>query len=401
MRLLAAAACLLALAGPPARAGDWPQWGGPGRDHRSTDTGLLRSWPEGGPPRAWLVEGLGAGHSSPAVANGALYVTGMVEKQGVLTKLDLDGKTVWRTPYGPEFTGNRPGARSSPAVHDGRVYLVSGLGRIVCVEARSGRLLWSVDAAAEYGAQPIDWGICESPLVDGDRLVCVIGGRDASVIALDRRTGALLWRTTGLSEKSAYSSAIVVQRGPARLVVARLATRTVALDARSGELLWSHPDESKNDVHGCLPVYHDGLLFTTNWDGTKGTLLEIAEDGRSAKVRWNAPDLACGYGGVVLAGGRLYGAVDVRGRWTCVEMATGKLVGATPGKGAIAWADGMLYTFDERGVIGLMRPGPAGPEPVSSFKIALGRGEFFSHPVIAGGRLYVRYADTLAAYRLR
>jgi len=197
------------LAGSLCRGDDWPQFRGPNRDGKSAETGLLKTWPKGGPELLWSVDGLGIGFSSVAVAGGFVYTTGMIDGEGFLFAFDLAGNLKWKESYGPEWTGSYKGVRTTPTVDDSRVYMFSGTGVMACFDAGSGKKLWDVDTLKKFDGENIRWGMSCSPLVDGNKVYCTPGGRKGTMVALDKMTGKTIWATTGLDEHSAYCSPIL------------------------------------------------------------------------------------------------------------------------------------------------------------------------------------------------
>lgn len=390
-----------------AAASDWPQWQGPQRDNRSRETGLLKRWPEDGPRLLWSVDGLGKGFSTAAVADGLVYVTGLMEKEGILSAIEIDGSVRWRESYGPEWTGSHRGTRTTPTVDGERVYVMSGTGRVVCFDAKSGKQKWAVDALERFGGENINWGISESVLVGGDKVICTPGGKDATVAALDKKTGATVWTSKGLSDKAAYCSAILVERGGRRLVVTVTARAIVGIDAEDGTVVWEYPnkihDGEPRDVNPNSPVYQDGGIYVTS-RFVGGIKLKLSEDGASVSKAWEDEKLDPHHGGVVLFEGFIYGAGTERERWMCLDWQTGevKYEHKWLGKGSVTYADGMLYCYEEKkGTVGLVKASPEGFEIVSSFVVSEGTGEHWAHPVVSGGRLYIRHGDALMAYDIR
>lgn len=394
----------------------WPQWRGPKRDGRSAETGLAKQWPEAGPPLLWHVDGIGDGYASAAIAGGAVYVTGMVQNEGRLTALDLDGNRLWQVPYGREWHRARRGSRSTPTVLDGRVYLVSAFGEVGCFDAATGARLWQVDATRRFGSRQLDFGYAESLVVD-DRYVYVTpGGVRASVVALDRDTGETRWIAQGLDEAAAYCSPLLFEHGGRDILTTHLAASFVGIEADTGVLLWRHPyddyharpERRFHTDHPNTPLFHDGGLFTTSGYGDGSALTTLAADGASASRTWADWTLDVQHGGAVLVDGHVFGSSmqgEEGGHWTCVEWASGKVAYDMPWNGypgAVIYADGMLIVYEERtGKVGLVPATPDRFAPVSSFAVPHGQGEHWAHPALAGGRLYLRHGDALMAHDVR
>ena len=388
------------------QAADWPQFRGPARDGKAEATGLLRQWPEGGPELLWTAKGLGAGFASVAVVGQKIYTSGLEgDGQGYVYAYDTSGQQLWKAAYGPEWDGGYPGARTTPTVDEGRLYVISGHGRVVCLAAASGEVIWAVDTQKEFGAQNISFGMSESLLVDGPRLICTPGGEDAAIVALDKKTGKTVWVCREIIERSAYCSPIILEAGTQRLIVTLLANSLVGLDAETGKLLWQHPHDAKYKIHAVSPVHADGRIYiTSGYGGVRGEMLELAEDGRSVTSRWTDGDLDCHHGGVIVHEGRVYGASSQNGdgNWICLKLANGQVDATTAmvGKGSVTFAEGLLYGYGEKGMVGLMNPAPDDFRLISSFQVTAGSGEHWAHPVVANGRLYIRHGDVLLAYNI-
>ncbi len=382
-------------------ADDWPQWRGANRDGRSAETGLLKQWPEGGPKLLWSVKGIGVGYASVSVKDGMVYTTGMVGKTGTLFAFDTDGKKKFAKTYGPEWTKNFPGSRSTPTIDDALAYVVSGYGNVVCFDAKSGARKWSVDALKKFRGRNISWGISESPLIVGDKLIVTPGGKDASVVALDKKTGKTIWTSKGLSATSAYCSPLEVQLSGGRMIVQMLSGLVVGLDAATGKTLWTY--RYKQRVCANTPIWVDGSVFVTSGYGKGAELIRVS--GKAAERVWSEKTMDCHHGGAVLVDGYIYATShrNGRGKWVCLDARTGKVMWTDSGvgKGSVIYADGMLYCYGENGEMGLVKPSPKGFQLVSGFRISQGSGKHWAHPAVANGRLYIRHGDVLMCYDIK
>ena len=406
------ALCLIGLSYcSAAEAADWPQWRGPNRDGKSSETGLLKKWPKGGPKLLWSIEGLGTGFSTVSVADGLLYTTGMVDKEGILFAYDLQGNLKWKKSYGAEWRGSSPGVRTTPTVDRDRVYVMSGNGRVVCFDAKTGEEKWAVDTLKRFDGKNIRWGISESVLIDGNNLICTPGGKDATIVALDKMTGETVWTSKGLSEKSCYSSLILVERGGNRLVVNMTENSVVGVDADTGKVLWvdkfEEYQEKPKDINPVTPVYYNGCVYATSGYDDGGAMLELSPDGTKVSRKWVDTTLDCHHGGVVIVDGYIYGAnwKDNRnGNWVCLDWDSGKVMYEKEWicKGSITYADGMLYCYEEKeGTVALVKASPEGFDIVSSFEVSKGTGKHWAHPVVCDGRLYIRHGDALMVYDIK
>jgi len=394
------------------RADDWPQFRGPNRDGKSAETGLLKKWPPSGPRLLWSVDGLGIGFSSAAIADGFVYTTGMLDGEGFLFAYELVGNLKWKESYGPEWTGSYKGTRTTPTVDGQRVYVFSGTGKMVCFNTGTGEKVWQVDTLTKFDAKNIQWGMSGSPLIDGNKIYCTPGGKKGTIVALDKMTGRTIWATAGLDEQSAYSSAVLIERGGNRLLINIIQKSVICVNADDGILLWREPYVTPSDTGGVTPIYRDGCVYVTSAiqrEFTRGgVMFELSADGTSVTEKWNDKTLDCGHGGVVLVDGYLYGSSFdgvPKGDWICLDWTSGKVMYETTwngNKGSIIHADGMLYCYDENtGDVALVKASPKAFEIVSSYRVTQGSGQHWAHPSISDGRLYIRHGDALMAYDIK
>ena len=403
--VLSLAAMFSAAAAP---AGDWPQFHGPRRDNISADKNLLKRWPEGGPKMMWKTGQMGHGYASLAVAGGRIYTGGNVGRDTVITAMDLGGKVVWRKKNGSAYQRDQPGARGTPTIVDGKLYHLGGGGDVACFDAKTGQRVWSRNILKEFNGRDIRWGLAESLLVDGENVICCPGGEEISMVALNRRTGKTVWTCRGAGDKPGYASPVVFEYKGLRQIVTLMSASAVGVDAATGKLLWKFPHPAAFDENILQPIYHDGHVFVSTGHGRGGVLLELDVRGEGCSVTpaWRCPEIDSQHGGIVLVDGHLYGHAHRRGRWVCVEFRTGKLTcsSAEPraGSGCLTWADGMLYLMTQRGTVALASAGPKAIEVVSRFNLPKnGRGTSWAHPVVCGGRLYLRHGEWVYAYNVR
>ncbi|MHC4248985.1 MAG: outer membrane protein assembly factor BamB family protein [Planctomycetota bacterium] len=395
----ATSVAVILLVSVTAPAEDWPQWRGPTRDGKSPETGLLKRWPGGGPRQLWKVTGLGPGYSSPSVAGGRIYITGHSGGQLVMKALDLQGNEQWSVKHGPAWTKNYPASRGSPTVDGRNIYLLSGHGLLNCYATTDGRKLWSVDITKQFGGRPAHWGYAESPLVLGRGVLVTPGGSNC-VVALDKGTGRTFWTSRGLDDGPQYSSLISFRFGRQDFLATMTQRSLVCLNAASGQFQWRNDRAAGSTAVIPTPVYSDGYVFGASGYGNGGACVKVSLAGNRLKgvQAWETDDMVCHLGGFVVVDGYIYG--NHSGGWNCLELKTGRKCwnGRGVGKGSVIYADGMLYTFSEnRGRMGLVEATPDGFRPAGEFSVA-GSGKSWAHPVISGGRLYLRYEDNLYAF---
>lgn len=379
------------------------QWRGPNRNGNYPETNLLKTWPTDGPKQLLVISGLGTGFSSPAVTENKILITGMLDKTGYLFAYDLQGKLLWKSPYGSEWSGNYPGSRSTPTVVGQQVYCMSGMGQLSCFDVNNGKQIWSIDILKTFNAPNIEWGITESLLIDGENIICTPGGPDGNVVALNRMTGKTVWKSKGYGEKSAYCSPILVEHGKTRLIVTMTATSIIGVDADNGTFYWRHPHRTDYDIHANSPIYNNGYIYYVSGYGSGGALLQLSSDGKSIKEIWRNKELDSQIGAAVLVNGYIYGSGHNTRKWQCLDFKTGKIIYTSDkrGKGNIISADGMLYCYEESGQVLLLKADPTAYSQVSSFKVTLGTDQHWAHLVIKNGRLYVRHGDALMVYDIK
>jgi len=392
----------------PVAAGDWPQFHGPRRDNISTETGLLKRWPEGGPKLLWTARGLGHGFASISVKDGGIYTAGNIGDHTVVTALGTGGKTQWQVKCGGAWTrrGLYPGTRGTPTLDDGRFYYETPLGDVVCLDAGSGKKLWGMNILSRFQGENIRWALSESLLIDGDRLICCPGGSEGGVVALDKRTGKVVWKCkTG--DRAGYASPIVVEYKGLRMIVTMTLKALIGVEAETGKLLWRDEHLSYADENVFRPIYHDGHVFvSTVAAGSRKWKINVQAKTASVQEVWRSKYMDNHHGGVVLLDGHLYGSSCAynRNKWLCLDWQSGKAlyVDAGVGKGSLTVADGMLYILGERGTMGLVIPSPKAHTVVSRFDLPKGgKGLWWAHPVVCNGRLYVRHGEFLYAYDVR
>ena len=371
------------------------------------EKGLLKSWPEAGPELLWHYDDLGDGHSSVAIDANKIYLTGLTDGVGYLYVFDLNGKLLNKKEYGPEWSANYNGPRGTVTINDGKVYIYTGTGSLICKDQNTLNVLWSKCIEADFDGKNIRWGVNESPLIIGDNVIITPGGTTNNMVALNKHDGSLVWASPGMGDVSAYCSPLFIANQEVPQIVTTTAKHIVSVEAATGRVLWSHPYENNRQIHPNTPVYDgkDMVLITHGYD--KGSvMLRLTNGGRSVETVWENNDVKSKHGGIVKLGNYAYiGGDDRAGRfWYCVDWQTGEvkyndnsiMVGAV-----IADGDGMLYCYSERGEMALVRATPEKFDLVSQFPITLGTDQHWAHPVIHDGVLYVRHGNTLMAYKVR
>jgi len=384
-----------------AGAAEWPGWRGPNRDGKSPDKGLLKEWPSDGPRLLWKVDNIGKGFSSVAVAGGLVYITGDTDGKLVLFAFDLDGKPKWRVPIDESWTANHPGARSTPMIDSGRLYLVSGHGLVACLNAGNGTGIWA-RKMSEFGGRVPGWGYAESVLILGNLAVVTPGGKNC-LVALDKAYGRPAWSSTGFTAGAQYGSCLAFTHQNVPMITVGTQGGLVCVSAVNGALLWSNDFSANNTANCPTPAYADGYVFWANGYGKGGLCMQVAVTGGrvAAQPAWTTQDMVCHHGGYIIHEGHIYG--NHSGGYACLELKTGRVLWneSAVGKGSLCWADDMLYLFGESGGrAALATCSPQGLQVKGQVTVQ-GSGPSWAHPVVIGGRLYLRYDANLYCFDVK
>lgn len=392
------------------------QFRGPDRNGVFPETGLLKSWPEGGPELLWSREDLDRGYASVSVTDEAIYLGGLEGKDEYLTVLDLEGNTLWRLRYGGATQRTQRDTRCTPTVEGDRIYLISGRGEVVCIDGNKREIRWSVPAFEKFQGEFWQWEIAESPLIVDDKVIYTPGGSLTSMVALDKFTGETVWQTETLKTPSAFVSPILIAIEGRKIIVGVLTEHIIGVDAENGSILWrvKYHDIETPTFHewapknNCVtPLYHDGHLYVTSGYDHVGIMFKLLKGGSAVEQVWINKDLDNHHGQVLRIGSYIYGSNWIdnsTGNWCCVDWNTGKTMYEKKWgtKGSISAADGMLYCYEERrGNLALVEPIPDDFKIVSSFRITKGSGPHWTQPVIRDSVLYIRHGEALMAYKVK
>lgn len=397
------------------KAQGWPQWRGPNRDGVSQETGLLASWPEEGPALLWKVDGMGKGMASLAVSGGRIFTLGQVDKAAKLIAVsEKDGKPLWTADVG----GGNPNC--TPTVDGDRVYALGRDGDLVCCEAATGDRIWHKSLASDFGGKMMSgWGYSESPLVDGDRLIVTPGAEDAQIAALDKKTGAIVWKSPAPAswggergkDGAGYSSIVVSTGAGVKQYVQLTGRGLISVAADDGRVLWTYNRVANGTANIPTPIVDGDHIFCSSGYGTGAALLKLAKNGNDVKADevyfLKAGDFENHHGGMIRIGKYIFGGHGHNNGFPmCLDMLTGdrkweKGRGAGTGSAAVLYADGHLYFRYEDGEMALIKADPEKYELVSHFKLASVKGKSWPHPVIVDGKLFIRDQETLLCYDIK
>jgi outer membrane protein assembly factor BamB len=395
---------------------DWPQWRGPERTAISRETGLLKEWPEGGPKLLWQASDIGEGYATPSVAGDWIYLLANrgMDNEFVQSLSVRDGRPRWTTRIGnvgnPDQQPSYPMARSTPTVDGDVLYALGSDGDLACLETATGKLRWKKSLRSDFGGKPGKWAYAESPLVDGETLVATPGGGEATLVALNKKSGAVIWKASVPGgDVAAYASAVVTEGGGRRQYVQFLDKGVVGVDARTGQFLWRYDRTASGPANIATPVAHGGYVFSTNARRFGGALVQLhaAGDGVSAEEVYFERTAPNTLGGQVLLDGVVYGTNQTG--LAAADFLTGKLKwqAGEGGPGSVLYSDGRLYLHAESGEVSLVEIGPEGYTVKGRFTPAKGpahtrnREMAWAYPVVANGRLYIRDLGSLWCYDVR
>lgn len=390
------------------------QFRGPNRDGKFHEKNLLQEWPESGPELLLEYSGIGKGFSS-VISNGEfIYATGKIDTLDYLTCLDFNGNQVWQTAYGESWKKSFSDTRSTPTLEDDRIYVVSGIGELVCLNAITGAINWKVNVDRDYQAEWHIWGVSESPLIVDDKVICTPGGNKTSVVAFNKITGEEIWQTPCVGGQRSYASPTLYTYNETRYILAITATHLIAINPETGEpkLTYQYFNEDKWDnqpglIWTNIPLIKGDEIFLSMGYDYPAKMLKINADQTDFIELYTDTIFDNHHHGVIELDGCIYGSNwenNRKGDWICMDWKTGKFNynESWNTKGEIIYADGLLFIYEEqKGNVAIVKPDPSGFDVISSFQITKGSGPHWSHPFIQGGKLFLRHGDVLFVYNLK
>lgn len=387
------------------------QWRGPNRDGQFPAKDLLKVWPEDGPKQILKVDSLGKGHSSVIYSNGIMYITGMKDTLDYLSAVDMKGNVIWQMTYGTAWTRSFPDTRSTPTLYNGKLYVVSGVGELVCVNAKDGKIIWNVNVDKDFGGEWSRFGVSESPLIINDLVICSPGGEKTSIVAFNVENGALVWQTKSVGGKRIYSSPTIYKVKKKRYILALTNQNLICIEPKDGSIKWTFENDTANGFkagpYTNTPIYVGNEIFMSHGYNYPAMMIEVSKKCDAATLKWTDTIFDNHHHGYVYDDGYIYGTNwenNKIGNWVCMEWETGKITYNEKWgtKGTIVSADGMFYIYEEKtGNIGLLKPNPEKFDLVSSFKISEGNGPHWSHLSIYEGKLFVRHGEVLMVYDIQ
>jgi outer membrane protein assembly factor BamB len=390
------------------------QWRGEMRDGKfGSEKKLLKSWPAEGPELLLKVDNLGKGFSSPIMADNIIYITGLKDTLDYISAVDMEGNILWQRTYGVAWKQSYPDTRTSPTIDGERIYVFSGSGRLSCLNRADGSVIWAVEVDRDYESEWHLWGISESPLVDGDRVICSPGGAKTSVVAFDKMTGKEVWRTEPVGGPRCYISPVIYEYDKFRLILAATGQNLIAIVPETGKVAWSYQywSSEKWDQSGLIwantPIFYKDEIFISMGYDYKAVMLKMNNEGTGVTEKFFSDVLDNHHHGVIVHDGYLYGSNWInngKGNWVCLDWNTGEVKWETTweNKGSIVFSDGMFYLYEEkRGNVGLLLPDPEKFNLVSSFRITDGSGPHWAHPFIRDGKMFLRHGEVLMVFKIQ
>ena len=389
------------------------QWRGPARDGIYPDTGLLKKWPAEGPSLKFKIESIGKGLSQPVVYKNVIYLTGLKsDTLDVISACDMDGKLLWGRTYSHAWIRTYPESRGTPTIENDRIYLIGGMGDLVCLSTDRGEEIWRKEPLKDFDGQNMYWGNVESVLLTDEAALYVTGGDKTTLVAYHKKTGELLWKSKSMGGSKSYASSSLVEWAGIKIVLVQTSDDLIGIDAVNGNILWSyntiqyHTEKGKGEAAN-TPLFFNGDIFITYGNEQPAMLFHISDDGKSISLKWKNNVLDTHHGGLVLLNGAIYGSTMVdntRGNWASVDWKTGETnwEKAWFTKGSVISADGMLYFYEEKGGhIALVTPDSSDLKIISTFQVKGGEGPHWAHPSIYNKMLLIRHGSVLQGYDIK
>ena len=389
------------------------QFRGPNRDGKFECTNLLKEWPEEGPELLLEVDSLGKGYSSVIATDELIYVTGMVDTMDCLTCIDYNGNKKWKVVYGEAWKKSFPDTRSSVTIEDDRLYVISGIGELVCIDSQTGNINWKKNVDHDYQSDWHVWGVSESPYIYKNMVICSPGGEETSIVAFDKMTGEEIWKTESVGGMRAYSSPTLFKHNGTDYILANTANHLMAIRPENGEVAWTfdyyseaHWKWQNGLIWTNIPTIKGDEIFLSMGYDFPAVMLKVDSLGTSVSKKYVDHTFDNHHHGLIQLDKHLYGSNwknNKKGKWVCMNWDTGDIeyVHDWYTKGAMVYADGMLYCYEEKsGNVGLVKPSPKGFELKGTFQFKKGSGPHWAHPYIHNGKLFLRHGNVMQVYNI-
>jgi outer membrane protein assembly factor BamB len=390
------------------------QFRGPHRDGVFPESGLLKEWPENGPELLLEFEGIGEGYSSVISDGNYIYASGMIDRMDHLTCIDFDGNQKWQVTYGESWNQSFPNTRGTPTIEGDRIYIMSGMGELACLNAKTGGINWKINVDKDYQADWHNWGVAESPLIVDNKVICSPAGALTTFVAFDKMTGAEIWKTPSTDGQRSYVSPILHSFNGKDYILGASASDFFIVDPENGEIKTSYKYfdgtiwewQPKGMIWANSPVAKGNMIFLSIGYDYPAKMLRVSDDLTSIEEVYTSTLMDNHHHGIIELDGYLYGSYWIHnnaGNWACLDWDTGEVMYDEEwnSKGELVFADGMFYVYEEkRGNVALVEPDPSAFKVISSFQIEKGKGPHWSHPYIFDGKLFLRHGDVLMVYKI-
>lgn len=390
------------------------QWRGPDRSGIFPESGLLQRWPENGPEMILKVDNLGKGYSTPVLDGEIIYMTGKEGEDDYLYAINMRGEILHKVKYGRSWENSYPETRSTPTIEGNRIYVISGMGEVVCLNKNDANIIWHVNAYEKYDGELHRWGVAESPLVIDDKVIYTNGGNKTSVIAFDKLTGEEKWKTVSVGGQRTYVSPVIFENGNVRQIIASTSDYVIGINPENGQIEWKYyflrestgGEKQVTITPNSAIIRGDELFISKGYNGY-GVMLKIANDGKNVTEKWKTEVLDTHHGHYVNVGKYIFGSnwlSNSQGNWVCLKWDNGEVMYEEKWKtkGPIAYADNRLYLWEERtGYFALVKPTPEKFDIISTFKVEEGSGPYWAHPYISDGKLLIRHGEVLMVFNIK
>jgi outer membrane protein assembly factor BamB len=391
------------------------QFRGPHRDGVFPESGLLKEWPENGPELLLEFEGIGEGYSSVISDGNYIFASGMIDRMDHLTCIDFDGNQKWQVTYGESWNQSFPNTRGTPTIEGDRIYIMSGMGELACLNAKTGGINWKINVDKDYQADWHNWGVAESPLIVDNKVICSPAGALTTFVAFDKMTGAEIWKTPSTDGQRSYVSPVLHSFNGKDYILGASASDFFIVDPENGEIKTSYKYfdgtiwewQPKGMIWANSPVAKGNMIFLSIGYDYPAKMLRVSDDLTSIEEVYTSTLMDNHHHGIIELDGYLYGSYWIHnnaGNWACLDWDTGEVMYDEEwnSKGELVYADGMFYVYEEkRGNVALVEPDPSSFKVISSFQIEKGKGPHWSHPYIFDGKLFLRHGDVLMVYKIK
>lgn len=380
------------------------QFGGANRNGIFNETNLLNVWPEQGPELVATITGIGEGYGSPTITEQGIYIAGTIDSIGYVFHFDLNYQLKWKVAVGKEFTFKYIGSRGTPTIENNRLYYVASMGDAVCLDATSGKKIWSINIQNAFNGPKIKWGYTESPLIYQDKVFFTPGGEKSNFIALNKTDGKLIWKLDLDSAENTYCSPVIINHLKKDYVIFNTNNYLLIIDPIDGNIKIKHPIAESHNNHALVPLYLDGNIFYSSGYDEGTVLFKIDETKTLLDTIYQNKDFDCKLSGMILFDGTVFGTSDQRKQWVGVDFKSGKTIFTSRDlkPGSLIQADNKFYLYSDVGEVALAIPSKTKFEIKSRFQIPAGKVVMaFAHPVIANGLLFIRFNNNLWAYKIK